>query len=42
MTTENIAITLYQPKQSVESPSGPPSLQIKSFGGTVAIVTNVT
>jgi hypothetical protein len=42
MTTENITTTPYQLKQSVESPSGPPSLQIKSFGGTVATVTNVT
>lgn len=42
MAAENITTTPYQPKQSVESPSGPPSLQIKSFGGTVATVTNVT
>jgi hypothetical protein len=42
MATENITITPYQPKQSVKIPSGSPSLQIKSFGGTVATVTNVT
>jgi len=42
MSTGNITTTPYQPKQSVTSPSGPPSLQIKSFGGVVANVTNVT
>ena len=42
MAAENITTTPYQPKQSVDSPSGPPSLQIKSFGGTVVTVTNVT
>ena len=40
MTAEGITITQYQPKQSVEIPAGPPSLQIKSFGGTVATVVN--
>ena len=42
MAAGNITTTPYQPKQSVDSPPGPPSLQIKSFGGTVATVTNVT
>ena len=40
MTAEGITIMQYQPKQSVEIPSGPPSLQIKSFGGTAATVVN--
>ena len=42
MASDNITTTPYQPKQSVESLPGPPSLQIKSFGGTVATVTNAT
>ena len=42
MATGNITTVSYRPKQSVEIPSGSPSLQIKSFGGTVATVTNAT
>jgi len=42
MTVTDITTTPYASKQSIDLPSGPPSLQIKSFGGTVATVTNNT